>query len=60
MVEEARTEFVARMDGDDVCLPDLCQIFEMLFKIKSCSSQSGSVVASEQKYWQLGRRLARS
>ena len=22
MVEEARTEFVARMDGDDVCLPD--------------------------------------
>ena len=25
MVEEARTEFVARMDGDDVCMPDRFQ-----------------------------------
>ena len=26
MVEEARTEFIARMDGDDVCLPERFQL----------------------------------
>jgi glycosyltransferase involved in cell wall biosynthesis len=44
MVEEARTEFVARMDGDDVCLPNRFQL-----QIEHLQNNPQTAVVSGQK-----------
>ena len=58
MVEEARTEFVARMDGDDVCLPERLRL-QSDFLLKNpqvallggqiqCISPSGVILPKEE------------
>jgi glycosyltransferase EpsE len=45
MVEEAKTEFVARMDGDDICMPDRFQqqidLNAFPHLVSSCQRKSG-------------------
>ncbi len=58
MVEEAKTEFVARMDGDDICMPDrFQQQIDFLLKNRAvslvggqieCISPSGGFLAKEE------------
>jgi glycosyltransferase involved in cell wall biosynthesis len=50
MVEEAKTEFVARMDGDDICLPDrFQQQLEFLKSSPTIALVGGQIVCINER-----------